>query len=390
MSLDRTGYADKCKAAYERTIDLARAEGAKKALGAALIATAQLVDYWPDYYAQAAAHLDEAEAIAKEIGDEELDIDVASWRMRDDLYKAEEVLERLIARRDPIRLNAHYFRMMWFTLSAGKPERCVEICEAATELAYRIGTLPVQYPTIKAFALMELGRFGDAWSSLDQEIADEAHRFAAALQDMGRFQYELYVGDFEAALVRAPGVMLEAKAVARAWMLIWVGRALAEFAPAFTGDSKTLDRIQALIADSGYPLGPTAQAALTLALGDPAGARDALARGKEGGWPTVNAGLTRAALAAEIEVAAGAWRAALTAVMTAVALARKTSSSNKLWRVLGLKATIETALNEAGAAAASRAEARALLAEIAATVPDPRHLATLTEGPIAASVGLVD
>ena len=57
---------------YERTIELARAQGAKTALGAALLATAQLVDYWPDYRPQAVAHLDEAQAIARETGDEEL------------------------------------------------------------------------------------------------------------------------------------------------------------------------------------------------------------------------------------------------------------------------------------------------------------------------------
>ena len=135
------------------------------------------------------------------------------------LEDSEQLLERLVARRDPIRLNAHYFRMMWFALGQGKPERCVEICDAGIVLAYRIGALPVQYPTIKALALIELGRFGEAWSALDQEIADDAHRFGVALQDLGRLQYEVSVGAFEAALARAPRVIAESHVLVRAWML---------------------------------------------------------------------------------------------------------------------------------------------------------------------------
>ncbi len=54
-----------------------RAQGAKKALGTALLATAQLVDYWPEYRAQAMAHVEEARVIAEETGDEELQLDVA-------------------------------------------------------------------------------------------------------------------------------------------------------------------------------------------------------------------------------------------------------------------------------------------------------------------------
>jgi hypothetical protein len=63
--------------------------------------------------------------------------------------------------------------MMWSTYAAARLERCVEICDAGTELAYRIGTLPVQYGTIKAMALLDLGRFDDALLALDEEVADE-------------------------------------------------------------------------------------------------------------------------------------------------------------------------------------------------------------------------
>ncbi len=392
MSLDHQGYADKCKAAYERTIELARAQGAKKALGLALIASAQLVDYWPDYRAQAIAHVEEAEALARELGDEELGLDVASARTSvfgQTLDVAEALLQRLVARRDPIRLNAHYFRMMWFTLGAGKPERCVEICDAGIELAYRIGTLPVQYPTIKALALMELGRFGDAWAALDAEIADEGHRFGAALAALGRLQYEIHVGAFEAAMQRAPHVIAESHVLVRAWMLRWITGALASFAPLYAGDAKTLDRINALIEDTAAPPLPIDRAALALSTGDIADAREALADNRGPGAPVLNTELFALKLTAEAEAEDGQWARAREAIVAAVEMARTRSSRNQLWRLLGARAQIEAALGLNETADKTRAEARALLAEVAATVPDPQHRSGLLEGRVARKLGLV-
>jgi tetratricopeptide (TPR) repeat protein len=391
MSLDHKGYADKCKAAYERTIELARAQGARKALGAALFATAQLVDYWPDYRPQAMAHLEEARLIAEETGDEELQIDVASARTSvfgQTLEDAEALLQRLVARRDPIRLNAHYFRMMWFTLGAGKPERCLEICDAGIELAYRIGTLPVQYPTIKALALMELGRFGDAWAALDAEIADPAHRFGAALADLGRMQYEIHVGDHDAALARAPRVIAESHALVRAWMLRWTASALASFAPLFAGEPDVLDRIDALIATTESP--PTAidQAALALGRRDTAAARAAIAQQTGRGAPTLNVNLAVLQLTAEIKAADGQWVPAREAAVAAVALARERHSQNFLWRLLGEQAIIEAALGHNETSDKTRAEATALLDEIAATVPDARQRDGLLRGRLGKALGL--
>ena len=391
MSLDHKGYAEKCKAAYERTIELAREQGAKKALGAALIATAQLTDYWPDYRAQAIANLEEAQAIAKEIGDDELDIDVATQRtgvFGESLENAEALLTRLEARRDPIRLNAHYFRMMWNTLGAGKPERCVEICDAGIELAYRIGTLPVQYPTIKALALMDLGRFGDAWASLDEEIAAEAHRFGAALQAMGRMEYEIRVGDYEAALDRAPHVIAESHFLVRAWMLRWINASLAGLAPLFAGDDAAIKRVEALVAETGHETAANGQVELALGRGDLAAARAGLEAARADRPFIVNASLKSLRLTAIIEAAEQHWEAALKAVVEAVALAQSRSARNDLWSLLAQQAQIEQALGAGAAAATSRTEAKALLAEIAATVPEPRQRATLLEGRLAQSVGM--
>jgi tetratricopeptide (TPR) repeat protein len=396
MSLDHAGFAEKCKAAHERTIELARAQGATKTLCQTLIAIAQLVDYWPDYVAQARANLDEAQTLARELGDEELDLDVASARMgalgREALaVQGEALIARLVARRDPFRLNAHYFRMMWAMLLSRRFERCLEICDAGTELAIRIGTPPVQYPTIKALALMELGRFGDAWQTLDREVADEAHRFGAALQALGRLQYEVNVGDYEAALDRAPHVIAESRQLARAWMLQWTCDSLAGLAPIHAGDAATLARIDALIADTGSSPAVTSRAALALARGDLLAAREDLTTPRPGPARVIllNADIIRPRLLAAVEAAEDRWGPASKAMGEAIDLARESNSRQQLWRLLGEAARIEEALGQSDAASATRVEARALMAEIAATIPDPRHRSRFLDGRLARQLGLV-
>ena len=58
------------------------------------------------------------------------------------------------------------------------------------------------------------------------------------------------------------------------------------------------------------------------------------------------------------------------AIIGTVELARARTSRNNLWRLLGAQAQIEAALGLNETADKTRAEAKALLAEIAATVPD--------------------
>ena len=393
MSLDHTGFPEKARTAFERTIELAGELGADKIRGATLVATANLVDYWPDYRAQAVANLEEAEAIAAKLGDEELDIDVATARLGGGdvgLSAGEAILARLIARRDPFRLNAHYFRMMWAAFGAGAYERCAEICDAGVELAYRIGTLPVQYPTIKARALIELGRFGDATASLDREIADEAHRFGAALQATGRFQYEAAVGDFDAALERAPHVIAESHVLARAWMLGWTAVTLTDLALVYAGDVPALARIEALIADTGATLDRTARTALALARGDLAAARTEMDAKPSplGRVSQFSRRLVELLVRARREAGEGQGAAARTTLSEAIDLARSKASIPALWRLLGERAVVEDMLSLSETAAADRAEARALATQIAASIPNPRHRSLFLGGRLAEQLGL--
>jgi tetratricopeptide (TPR) repeat protein len=205
MSLDSAGFAGKALASYDKTVRLARSLGIERTLAQALTVTAPFVDYDSDYVATALSKVKEAVEIGQRTGDEDVLIDVATARLNTIFFDendmlGEETLTALLNRKGPIRLNAHYFRMMWSTLGVAKLERCVEICNAGTELAYRIGTLPVQYGTIKAMALLSLGRFDDALQATSEEIADDDHRFGAALQKLSRFQYLLDCGAFDEAL----------------------------------------------------------------------------------------------------------------------------------------------------------------------------------------------
>ncbi len=400
MSLDHKGFADKSRSAYESVIALARAQGVHKTLGESLVATATLVDYWPDYRPQALANLDEAEKIARVHDDEAIAIDVATARLSltsqtGGITQDEQVLKRALAHRDPVRLNALYFRMMWSTFRQARLERCVEICDAGIELAYRIGTLPVMYPTIKALALIEGGRFDQAWDSLGQEIADDAHRFGAAVRDFGKLRYEISVGDFEAALGRAPHVISEAKVLMRAWMLSSISGWIALVAPLFADDPAMLDRIDALVAETGSSPGTNGKAALALARGDLVTARQTLDAASASNAATaaiaaIAAKLTHFQLLASVDSAQGHWPAAHANVTRAVTLAREMGMASSLWRLLGEQSLIELGLGQAYDAEASKAQAHSVLAEICLNLTNQRQRACLGEGLWARQLGLVD
>jgi tetratricopeptide (TPR) repeat protein len=393
MSLDHKPYTDKCRDAYEQAISLARAQNDKAALGASLVATAQFTDYWPEFRSQAEQNLAEAATIARETADEDLDLDVAtallsiSWSGRD-IDDEERILARLLTRRDPIRLNAFYFRMMWSTYGNGRLTRCTEICDAGIELAYRIGTLPVQYPTIKGFALIELGRFGDAWASFDKEIADSAHRFGAAIRDLGRMHYALQVGAHEEAIARAKHVTVESHALSRAWMLKWIAQDLADLAFDYAGDAAMIARIEELIAATGARLGAIGAAALNIAKGDygAAAALQDVSKGHD--WiATTRLEIMRAQILAHLAAAQGDHAKARDWLNKAVSRARDTGAEHRLWRALGELALIEEAMGDKGSAA-TREEAQAVWTKVGATIPDMEHRAAFMRGLIACRLGL--
>jgi hypothetical protein len=81
----------------------------------------------------------------------------------------------------------------------GNFARCLECCDAGIRLAAEIGALPVMYPTVKAFALVHLGRYDAAWAALQGEIADEAHPVGSMVKDLYTGVYFLDLMAYERA-----------------------------------------------------------------------------------------------------------------------------------------------------------------------------------------------
>jgi hypothetical protein len=149
--------------ALERARQLAVQLGDRRGEARALIPTHRHVDFDPDYWARATGNANRALAIARELADEDLEVDAlrAAHRMgtvtarRDGIERIATALER---RGDLIALNEHLFDSMWTYWGAAQFLDCIACCDRATALASRLGIPPVQYGTIKSFALVDLGR----------------------------------------------------------------------------------------------------------------------------------------------------------------------------------------------------------------------------------------
>jgi tetratricopeptide (TPR) repeat protein len=356
----------------------------------ALIPTTWFTDYWLDYRPQAIANLREATAIAAELDDAHLEIEARAASMRsltpeEQVTEGEAVLEVLESRRDPLRLKEHYFWLMWLYWIRADLERCVEICDRGIELSDQLGTEPVQYPTIKAFALMDLGRFDEAWASLQQEVADEAHRFGAAVQQLGIAVYLERVGAVDAAFEHAKETLKEARSLNRTWMQRWLVDLL-EVLAARRGEAPPAD-FQGEYAP-GFSASPIAGAERKLLEGDPEAALELAAdiAPKMDGLGMHNAKLQALVLSAlALEKLGRLDDAAESAAETLVELDRLGFRS-LAWRLHALRARALRAAGDSVGAGREREKAWEIVSSIAATIPDPNHRAAFESDPVAAEI----
>jgi tetratricopeptide (TPR) repeat protein len=209
ISIDEPDFAAQSLELYKQAYRLARELDDKVGMVRSLVPTHNFLDFWPAYRDEALANTEEALALSREIDDEELIIDSLTTlnRCQRRIFgptaeieeQAEALLKRVESRHDLLRLKELYFWLMQLHHARGNFARCVECCDAGIRLAAEIGSLPVMYPTQKAFALLYLGRYDAAWAALQREIADEAHPVGSMVKDLCTGMYFLDLMAYERA-----------------------------------------------------------------------------------------------------------------------------------------------------------------------------------------------
>jgi hypothetical protein len=232
LSLDKTSHAEPSRDAYDAAYKVAKRRGDKENMARALLPTTWFTDYWEGYGPIAAANAAEAIQLAQELGDEDLLLDAQSAAMHQagvavDRKASEALLERLEARRDPVKLNAHCFWMMWQYMFLGLFEESIAACDRGIALAYLIGTHPVQYGSIKAISLIEMGRFDEVAAAIDQEVTDDDHPFGQAMASLARSVYLTRIAAWDPAAVAIVDTIDRAKSLSRVWMQNWARSLLA-------------------------------------------------------------------------------------------------------------------------------------------------------------------
>jgi class 3 adenylate cyclase/tetratricopeptide (TPR) repeat protein len=232
MSLDNTGMAEVSRDAYEAAYAAAKAHGDKESMVRALLPTTWFTDYWAEYRSTATANMVEARALADEIGDEDLILDAMAASLHRggtsrNLAESEALLARLEERRDPVKLNAHCFWMMWQYSAMGRFDDAVATCDRGIELADLIGSAPVQYGSIKAIALTEAGRYDEVDAAIAQEVTDDDHPFGQAMASHARSVFLTRIGAWGPALASIDDTLRRAEQVSRVWMQYWAGSLMA-------------------------------------------------------------------------------------------------------------------------------------------------------------------
>ena len=395
LSLDTPGYADKARSASERAVELAREVGDKRTLALALIESTHFIDYWAEYREIAIEHLDEAERIVEELDDEDLRLETAMPKIRLRIFRphetqvqAEALREQLEARRDPARLNRHLFWMMWYYYWQCEIDKCIETCDAGIALAERLGVLPVQYPNIKALALMDQGRFDEAWASNEQEIDDEDHRFGAAVKRFGVMSYLTALNANERVLDASRALLPEALALSRTWMQQAIVDTMARLC-VLPGATPEFTEFQKEVAEkTGFEPSPLEQAELALCEGDCARALE-LAHGiaKE-----ARATQSSRILYQSLEMAQRAlvelerWVEVAASVDETLPSVEAAKFRALDWRMRAHRARALEAQGEKERAQADRDAAAATIREMAATLTDSDLRACFESQPLAAEI----
>ena len=389
LSLDEPGYADKTRGSYEEAYALAKAIGDKRAMCQALIPTAWLTDYWQEYREQAIANNDEARALAAELGDDELEIEATSTRLRlvtlaEAHADALHVRQRLEARRDPVRLKEHLFWLMWHHYRRGEFTACVATCDQGIALAAQLGSPPVQYASIRGLALTDLGRFDEAWASFQAEVADEAHPFGRCMRELGIAVWLEALNALERAEAAAKAVLDEAGRLSRTWMQREMVDLVAVIAARRGPEGAVLAAwLEAKGNDVGFHPSDLPRAEVALARAE---CEAALAIADQWAERSAVVGLGRRRIVAlEIGLRALArmerWDELVARADGAVREAEQAGFRTRLWRMLAWRSRARTAKGDHAGASDDQGAVRVLLDQMAGCIVEPELRAAFEADP---------
>jgi hypothetical protein len=261
---------------------------------------------------------------------------------------------------------------MWLYWTRAEFERCIAICDEGIALAAQLASEPVQYPTLKALALMDLGHFGAAWDALQREVADERHPFGATMQHLGVAVYLQHLGAVDRAASAGLNVMAEARQLSRTWMQEWIVNLLTAICARIV-DPELRARIDATLAATLFRPSNFALAEQRLCEGNP---DEALALIGPFVHEADANGLRRdriVALEAELRALAelGSWTDAARRADAVLEDAQAMGFRAMTWRILGHRARARVNIGNRAGAARDAEAARQILAALAESVPDP-------------------
>ena len=371
--------ASTCREMYETAAELAEELGDQRSKVEALLGTRWFGDFFPDYRVRIRERLHEALEISHRLGDEELILasELATWWLgprAESSARGERLLARLRERRDLHRLNLLNFSMMWAHLGWGEFRRAVETCDAGIRLAAEIGVPPVQYPTLKALALLELGQYTDAWKSLQGEVTDREHPFGQAMQAVGLGEYYLEIAAYDRAAETFRDLRERARRLHRHWMMIrayeGVARALARSGKL---DAAEWDRLEQAFTADGIAISGRVRAEVLLSLGDGASAVS-----------TATTAVAEAQADEEIETLLDAEEILVRSLLSvgrtqeaerlSEGVVRDTEArgaEGRRWRMLALNAQARSELKDEAGARTARGKAAAIARRVGESIPDP-------------------
>ena len=260
----------------------------------------------------------------------------------------------------------------------------------SVSLSIKLGVPPVMYATIKAIALLGLGRYDAAAESLQQEIAHEQYPLGKALQAFGEGLRLTQLMAFEAATQILEDVVAQAKHVGRVWLQVW---AEAELSLCLLRCERTdeinlawMQRDLARTATSVLAAAPQLLGEIALEKGDFDGAlrRAEQARGEaeKFGWKPA----ALAALEMELRTLLELERHAdvIAQANVALALATEIEQPSLKWRILLAKAQALAALASAEAAAEEYRKSAAIVRALAETIDDAQLKRSFFSNPMVA------